>query len=77
MSDQRNAESWQESEFGLGEGMIDAVARPDRAIPVHQELWEIYALPKTFDGSMPDRPAAEETPVPRLLPGEKESDRAY
>jgi hypothetical protein len=55
--------------------MIDPVARADRAIPVHQELWEIAALPKTFDNSMPDRPEPEETPVPRLLPGETELDR--
>ena len=65
-----------ESEFGLGPGMIDPVARADRAIPVHQELWEIGALPKTFDGSLADRPEPEETPVPRLLPGETELDRA-
>ena len=74
--DKRNADSASESEFGLGSGMIDPVARLDRAIPLHQELWEIAALPKTFDGSMPDRPDPEETPVPRLLPGEKETDRA-
>lgn len=75
MGDRRDADSWQESEFGLGEGMIDPGLRADRALPVEQELWEIFALPKTFDGSMPDRPAVEETPVPRLLPGEEESDR--
>jgi hypothetical protein len=77
MSDsKRDADSWDQSEFGLGEGLIDAGERADRSLPVHQQLSEIYALPKTFDKSMPDRPTAEETPVPRLLPGETEADRA-
>jgi hypothetical protein len=67
MSDVRDPDSADESEFGLGEGMIDSVQRADGrdALPVHQLGWEIYALPKTFDGSMPDRPSVEETPVPR------------
>jgi hypothetical protein len=78
MSDVRDADSNDESEFGLGTGMMDAVQRADGrdALPVHQQQWEIMALPKTFDGSMPDRADAESTPVPRLLPGESESDRA-
>lgn len=77
MSDEkRDADSWGQSEFGLGIGMVDPGERADRSLPVHQQLSEIYSLPKTFDGSMPDRPTAEETPVPRLLPGEEESDRA-
>jgi hypothetical protein len=75
MSDARDAESANESEFGLGAGMIDPIARADRAIPEYQQGWEIAALPKTFDGSMPDRKEPEETPVPRLLPGETEADR--
>lgn len=76
MSDKRDADSWDESEFGTGPGMIDATARADRAIEPYIQAWEIAALPKTFDGSMPDRKTPEETPVPRLLPGETEADRA-
>jgi hypothetical protein len=75
MGDKRDANSWDESEFGLGEGAIDPIARTERTLPLHQELWEIYARPKTFDGSDPQRPETVETPVPRLLPGEEESDR--
>lgn len=77
MSDVRDADSNDESEFGLGEGMMDATQRADGrdALSVHQQQWEIMALPKTFDGSMPDRPDVETTPVPRLAPGEEESDR--
>jgi hypothetical protein len=74
-SDRREVDNVEESEFGLGMGLIDDRSRAERAIPVEQELWEIYALPKTFDGSMPDRKTPEETPVPRLLPGEEEEDR--
>ena len=76
MDDPRDAESWDQSEFGLGNGMIDPGERSSRSLPVHQELWEIYALPKTFDGSMPGRLGPEQTPVPRLAPGETEADRA-
>ena len=65
-----------DSEFGLPPGMIEDQARQDRALEKGQELMEIYALPKTFDGSMPNRKTPEETPVPRLLPGETEADRA-
>lgn len=82
MGDKRDADSLEESEFGLGEGMIDPVLRAEGrdAMPGHQQLWEIYARPKTFDDSalgLPggERPAVEETPVPRLLPGETEADR--
>lgn len=77
MSDIRDADSPDESEFGLGPGMIDPTMRSDGrdALPVHQQLWEIYSRPKTFDGSMEERPTTEETPVPRLLPGETEADR--
>lgn len=66
--DVRN-ESADESEFGLGEGMIDPGMRSDRALPVEQQLWEIAARrdPETLDVS--------EVPVPRLLPGEEEADR--
>ena len=72
MSDVRNPDSDDESEFGLGVGMMDEVQRASGrdALPVYQGQWEIMALPKTFDNSMPDRPAVEETPVPRLLPGD-------
>lgn len=63
------------SEFGGGPGLIDPVSRQDRLVSAEQELQEIYALPKTFGGSMPNRPKQEETPVPRLLPGEEEADR--
>jgi hypothetical protein len=76
MSDKRDVDSPIESEFGLGEGMIDPISRLDRSLPIEQQLWEIAALPKTFDGSMPDRLEPEETPVPRLLPGETEADRS-
>lgn len=76
----RDLDNVEQSEFGLGSGMIDPGERADRSLPVHQELWETYALPKTFDGSetgLPggERQAAEDTPVPRLLPGETEADR--
>jgi hypothetical protein len=74
--DPRDASLWDQSEFGLGEGMIDPVSRAERTIPVEDELKEIYALPKTFDNSMPDRPTVQETPVPRLGPNETEADRA-
>ena len=81
MSDRRDPESVEETEFGLGAGMIDSRSRAERAIRPHQQLQEIYALPKTFDGSEAgleggERKAPEETPVPRLLPGETEADRA-
>jgi hypothetical protein len=82
MGDNRDADSWDESEFGLGTGMIDPVLRVDGrdAMPGYMEGWEIRSLPQTFGGSelgLPGgvRPTVEETPVPRLLPGEKESDR--
>lgn len=65
MGDVRNPDSGDESEFGLGEGMIDPTSRAARAIEGYMEGWEIKALPKTFDGSMPDRPPVETTPVPR------------
>jgi hypothetical protein len=56
--------------------MIDPGLRADRALPLHQELWEIYAVPKTFDeSSEAGLVPPEETPVPRLLPGETEADR--
>lgn len=76
MSDKRNPDSDDESEFGLGRGMIDSGLRADRALPLHQELWEVYSVPKTFDGSSEaGLVKPEETPVPRLLPGEEETDR--
>lgn len=66
--DVRN-ESADESEFGLGPGMIDPGMRSDRSLPVEQQLWEIAARrdPEPLDVS--------EVPVPRLLPGEEEADR--
>lgn len=75
--DKRIVDSWSESEFGLGEGVIDPGLRSSRTLPTHQELAEIYAVPKSFGGSMlPGAPLPpEETPVPRLLPGETEADR--
>lgn len=82
MADKRDPDSFDESEFGLGTGMIDSVMRVDGrdALPTHQQAWEIRSLPQTFGGTeagLPGgvRPTPEETPVPRLLPGEKESDR--
>ena len=75
-SDKRDADSLDESEFGLAPGMIDDVRREGRFISAEEQRMEIMALPKTFDNSMPDRPTVETTPVPRLLPGEEESDRA-
>lgn len=75
MGDKRDDSNVDESEFGLGEGMIDDRMRADRAIPEYMQAWEIKALPKTFDGSMPTRPTVETTPVPRLAPGETEADR--
>lgn len=76
MSDKRDVDSNDESEFGLGRGMIDSGLRASRALPDHQRLAEIYSVPKTFDGSSEDGLVPpEETPVPRLLPGETEADR--
>lgn len=76
MADKRNVDDDQESEFGLGTGFIDPISRIDRAMPEHQFLAEIYALPKTFDGSGGETDRnVETTPVPRLLPGETEADR--
>lgn len=75
MGDKRDADSWEESEFGLGNGMIDPTARAARAIEPWQVMAEIKAMPKTFDGSMPNRGVPETTPVPRLAPGETEADR--
>lgn len=71
----RDPDDDQESEFGLGLGMIDPIQREGRFIEVEQELQEIYSLPKTFDNTMPDRPDVAMTPVPRLLRGETEADR--
>ena len=51
--------------------MIDPVSRAERAIPPYMQGWEIFALPKSFDGSMPNRPPVETTPVPKLPPGEE------
>jgi hypothetical protein len=76
MSDKHDADSWDESEFGLGPGFIDPISRANRNVTPVQELAEIYALPKTFGGSGGDAerdPAT--TPVPRLAPGETEADR--
>jgi len=77
MSDKHDADSVDESEFGLGEGFIDPISRAARSMPEHQQLAEIYSLPKTFDGSGGDvERDPTTTPVPRLLPGETEADRA-
>jgi hypothetical protein len=73
--DKHDPDSIDESEFGLGEGFIDPVSRAARNVTPEQELAEIYALPKSFDGSYPNRKTAAQTPVPRLLPGEQETDR--
>jgi hypothetical protein len=70
-----DVDSPDESEFGLGSGLIDPIQRAGRFVSAEQELQEIYALPKSFDGSYPDRKKQDETPVPRLLPGESEADR--
>lgn len=80
MSDRRLPDSDDESEFGLGLGMIDSTRRADRALEPHEFAMEIKALPKTFDGSELGLPGAtrgevETTPVPRLLPGEEASNR--
>ena len=78
MSDFHDADSGDESEFGLGPGVIDPYLRSNRALTTEQQLQEIYALPKTFDSEANGiiRPAQDVTPVPRLLPGEEETDRA-
>jgi hypothetical protein len=78
MSDFHDPDDPNESEFGLGPGMIDPQNRASRVMPLHQELWEVYALPRTFDAEANGIPTAkpEETPVPQLLPGETEADRA-
>lgn len=79
MSDFHDPDSTDESEFGLGPGLIDPMVRANRALTNEQQLQEIYALPKTFDSAnapsiVPTTP--DTTPVPRLLPGETEADRA-
>lgn len=71
----RDAESDDQSEFGLGSGMIDPGERLARTLSPWQAMAEIKARPKTFDNSNPLRPPVETTPVPRLAPGEQESDR--
>lgn len=76
----RDPDNVDQSEFGLGSGMIDPGERADRSLPLQQELWEIKSRPKTYSGSekgLPGgaRPAIEDTPVPRLAPGETEADR--
>jgi hypothetical protein len=71
----RDANSDDQSEFGLGPGMIDPGERAARSLSPWQAMAEIKARPKTFDKSNPLRPPTETTPVPRLLPGETESDR--
>lgn len=76
----RDADSWEQSEFGLGNKLIDPTNRAERTLSAEQELMEIYGRPKTFGGSelgLPggERPDLETTPVPRLLPGETEADR--
>lgn len=79
MTNDRNSD--EATEFGLGLGMIDEEVRAGReGMAGHQHLQEIYSRPKTFGGShlgLPGavRPPVEETPVPRLLPSEVESDR--
>lgn len=77
VSDKRNVDSADESEFGLGVGMIDAGVRKDRALSTEQQLMEIYALPKTFDGAANGVDLGDQftTPVPRLLPTETIADR--
>lgn len=70
------AETDDDSEFGLGPGMIDPISRADRAIEGYQELWEIRSTPESFDSGGEGVVKPEETPVPRLLPGETEADRA-
>jgi len=77
VSDFHSADDPNESEFGLGPGMIDPQNRANRVLTTEQELQEIYALPKTFDAEANGivRPKPEDTPVPRLLPGESEADR--
>jgi hypothetical protein len=68
----------EDSEFGLGSGLIDPTNRANRILEPWQESAEIAALPKTFDGSLDlqgGRPSVDTTPVPRLLPGETEADR--
>lgn len=81
--DSRDPDSYDESEFGLPAGLIEGGLRADGrdALPGHALLSEIYALPKAFGGSEAGLPGGERgdvesTPVPRLLPGETEADRA-
>lgn len=78
--DPRDVESLEQTEFGLGTGIIDPTQRKERTLSAEDQLREIYSRPKTFGGShlgLPggERPELEETPVPRLLPGETEADR--
>jgi hypothetical protein len=75
MPDKRDAQTWDQSEFGLGTGAMDPVRRADRDLTPHEFGMEIFALETDFGGSNLDRPPVETTPVPRLLPGEKETDR--
>jgi hypothetical protein len=77
VSDFHDPDDSDETEFGLGPGMIDPMLRSNRALSVEQQLQEIYATPKTFDSAANNIPLGdpETTPVPRLLPGEPEADR--
>lgn len=77
VSDFHDPDSGDESEFGLGPGLIDPQNRANRLLSPGQELMEIYALPKTFDSAANgiDVGDASTTPVPRLLPGETEAER--
>lgn len=79
--DPRDFDNVEQTEFGLGNKLIDPVSRRDRVLSAEDQLKEIYSRPKTFGGSalgLPGgvRPELDETPVPRLLPGEELSDRA-
>lgn len=59
-----------ETEFGLGPGLIEDQKRADRNLTVAEQLMEIRSLPKSFDHSLLNRPEPEDTPVPRLIPGD-------
>lgn len=78
MSDFHDLDDSEETEFGLGPGLIDPQVRSTRALSGAQQLQEIYAKPHTFDSEAnkidPGDPTT--TPVPRLLPGETAADRA-
>jgi hypothetical protein len=69
-------ESEDSTEFGGDIGMFFTIERSSRSLPTHQQLWEIAARTHPFGGVGTPALPVDKTPVPKLLPGETEADRA-